>query len=63
MENKFFNPDPNKAAQEIIFSRKLKKVPHPSITFNNNPLSLCLAQKHLRLVLDLKLTFNEHIEH
>ena len=35
-----FNPDPSKPAQEVIFSRKLKTVPHPSITFNNNPLSL-----------------------
>ena len=43
------------------FSRKIKTVPHPSITFNNNPLSLCLAQKHLGLVLDSKLTFNKHI--
>ena len=58
-----FNPDPTKPAQEVIFSRKLKTAPHPSITFNNNPLSLCLAEKHLGLVLDSKLTFNEHIKH
>ena len=58
-----FNPDPSKPAQEVIFGRKLKKVPHPSITFNNNPLSLCPAQKHLGLVLDSNLTFNEHINH
>ena len=58
-----FNPDQSKPAQEVIFSRKLKTVPHPSITFNNNPLSLCPAQKHLGLVLDSKLTFNEHINH
>ena len=58
-----FNPDPSKPAQEVIFSRKLKTVPHPSVTFNNNPLSLCPAQKHLGLVLDSKLTFNERINH
>ena len=58
-----FNPDPSKPAQEVIFSRKLKTVPHPSVTFNNNPLSLCPAQKHLGLVLDSKLTFNEYINH
>ena len=58
-----FNPDQSKPAQEVIFSRKLKTVPHPSITFNNNPLSLCPAQKHLGLVLDSELTFNEHINH
>ena len=58
-----FNPDQSKPAQEVIFSRKLKTVPHPSITFNNNLLSLCPAQKHLGLVLDSKLTLNEHINH
>ena len=42
-----FNPDPTRLAQKVIFSRKLKTVPHPSITFNNNPLSLCPAQKNL----------------
>ena len=58
-----FDPDPSKPAQEVIFSRRLKTVPHPSITFNNNPLSICSAQKHLGLVLHSKLTFNEHINH
>ena len=62
MENEF-TPDPAKPAQEVIFSRKLKTVPHSSIIFNNNPLNLCPALKHLGLVLDSKLTFNEHIKH
>ena len=39
-----FNPDPSKPVQEVIFSRKLKTVPHPSITLNNNPLSLVLLK-------------------
>ena len=38
-----FNPDSSKPAQEVIFGRKLKIVPHPLITFNNNLLSLCHA--------------------
>ena len=58
-----FNLDPTKPAHELIFSRKLKTVSYPSITFNNNPLSLCPAQKHLGLILDSKLTFNKHIKH
>ena len=58
-----FNPDPTKPAQEVIFSGKLKTVLHPSVTFNNNPLGLCPAQEHLKLVLDSKLAFNEHIKH
>ena len=58
-----FNPEPNKRVQEVTLSRKLKTVPHTSITFNNNPLSLCPAQKHLGLVLDSRLTFNKRIKH
>ena len=29
-----FNPDPSKQAQEIIFSRKTKKICHPLLCFN-----------------------------
>ena len=29
-----FNPDINKQVQEVIFSRKLQKSNHPSVTFN-----------------------------
>ena len=54
-----FNPDQSKPTQKVIFSRKLKTVAHPSITFKNNPL--CPAQKHLGFILEL--TFNEHIKH
>ena len=57
-----FKPDPSKPAQNIIFIRKLKTVPHPSITFNNNILCPCSAQKHLGLVIGSKLTF-KHIKH
>ena len=58
-----FNPDPSKPAQKVIFSKKLKTVPHSSITFNINPSSLSPAQKRLGLALDSKLTINEHINH
>ena len=61
--NMSFNPDPSKPAQEAIFHRKLKAVPCPSIAVNKSPLNICSAQKHLGLVLDLKLTFKEHINH
>ena len=30
-----FNPDPTKQAQEVIFSRKTKKLPHPPLVLNN----------------------------
>ena len=31
----FFNPDPTKQAQEVIFFRKIKKPIHTSLNFNN----------------------------
>ena len=31
-----FNPDPNKQANKVIFSRKSSKCSHPHVTFNNN---------------------------
>ena len=33
-----FNPDPNKQANEVIFSRKTRKSSHPPVTFNNNDI-------------------------
>ena len=55
------NPDPNKQAEEVIFSRKLKKFCHPSLRFNNNNVSQVSSQKHLGLTLDNRLTFDEHL--
>ena len=55
-----FHPDPNKQAQEVIFSTKLKKFCHPSLRFNNN-VSQASSQKHLGLSLDNRLTFDEHL--
>ena len=57
-----FNPDLSKQAQEVIFSRKIKKLLHPTLLFNNIPLSNSLFQKHLGLTLDIKLNFSEHIK-
>ena len=56
-----FNPDPNKQYQELIFSRKLKKVCHPPLRFNNNNVSEAPSQKNLGLTLDNRLTFDEHL--
>ena len=30
-----FNPDSSKQAQQVIFSRKLKKISHPPLFFND----------------------------
>ena len=55
-----FNPDPSKQAQEVIFSRTLKNVLHPPLVFNNANVSSWKSQKHLGVLLDSKLTFEEH---
>ena len=55
-----FHPDPSKQAQEIIFSQKLRKVPHHALVFNNINVSQCKSPKHLGIILDSKLTFEDH---
>ena len=56
------NPDPNKQANEIIFSPKSKVHFHPPLTFNNNDVKKCPHQKHLGIILDSKLDFNIHVD-
>ena len=57
-----FNPDLTKQAQGVIFSRKLNKPVPPNLTFNNSHVSPIESQKHLGLILDNKLNFNEHLK-
>ena len=57
-----FNPDPSKQAQEVIFSRKTKKEYHPPLAFNNNNVSETNSQKHLGVVLDNRLSFEDHFK-
>ena len=56
-----FNPDLTKQVQEVIFSRKLNKPVHPYLNFKNSQVSQTESQKHLGLILDNKLNFNEHL--
>ena len=56
-----FNSDATKQAQEVIFSRKTKKLPHPPLVFNNTNVTQSIYQKHLGIILDSKLTFENHI--
>ena len=56
-----FNPDPVKKAIEVCFSHKRDKVVYPPLQFNNNDVQSANSQKHLRLVSDSKLDFNEHV--
>ena len=56
-----FNTDPNKQALEVHFSQKRDKENYPSLTFNGDKVQSVPCQKHLGLILDSKLDFNEHI--
>ena len=53
-------PDPTKQPQEVIFSCKTKKLPHPLLVFNNSNVTQSVYKKQLRIILDSKLTFEEH---
>ena len=57
-----FNPDPNKQAQEVVFSRKVQITCHPSIYFNNKSFKQVPSQKNLGLILGSKLNFQEHLK-
>ena len=52
-----FNPDLIKQAQEVIFSRRIKKLLSPTRSIS---LSNILFQKRLGLTLDIKLKLLEH---
>ena len=56
-----FNPDPNKQAQEVSFSGKTKKLNHPPLTFSKSTVSQSTYQKHLGVILDASLSFDEHL--
>ena len=56
-----FNPHPTKQAIKVRFCRTSNTVSHQPLTYNNKIKSTS-SQKHLRLVLDSKLDFNQHID-
>ena len=55
------NPDPSKQAHEVISSRKINKLPHPSLVFNNSNTLQASSQKHLGVTLNVKLAFGGHL--
>ena len=57
-----FNPDPNKQAQEVYFSKKSNNENSIPVTFNNAKVVTCSTHMHLGLLLDKRLSFNEHIQ-
>ena len=55
-----FNADPENHAQEVIFRRKINKIDHPPLYFNQNLVKSSSTLKHLGMVLDTRLDFNLH---
>ena len=55
-----FNPDLNKQTQEVTFIRKIKINIHPLLVFNSNVVSQVNSHKHLGIIIDFKLTFEEY---
>ena len=56
-----FNPDLNKQAQEVIFTRISKNMRRPPLIFNKSKVFQSTTQKHLGLVLDNRLSFEEYL--
>ena len=56
-----FNPDPDKQATELLFSSKKNRPNHPPLFFNGTVVPKVNEQKHLRLTLDSKLSFERHL--
>ena len=57
-----FNPDHTKQAQEVIFSRKKTVSVHPVVYFNNTPVISTATHKHLGMILDSKLSYENHLQ-
>ena len=56
-----FNPDPSKQAVEVYFTRRQNPPIAPGLIFNDAPIPVQDHQKHLGLVLDKKLAFDDHL--
>ena len=56
-----FNPDPSKQAVEVYFSKKQNHPISPFLSFNNTAIAVQSSQKHLGLILDSKLVFDQHL--
>ena len=56
-----FNPDLNKQANGVYFSRKFNAGVYLLVDLNNSRAQLCESHKHLRIALDKYFNFHEHI--
>ena len=56
------NPDPQKQAVELLFSRKRDDGDHPALCFNDVPVAKVNEHKHLGIILDTRLSFSSHVK-
>ena len=56
-----FNHDPTKQATEVLFSCTESSRNHPQLIFNGTTVAKVNEQKHLGLILDSSLSFEEHL--
>ena len=57
-----FNLNPTKQAQEVFFSRKIKKTLYTLLNFHNTNVKQNVFQKHLGLILESQFSFEEHLK-
>ena len=57
-----FDPDRTKQTQQIVFSRKTSLRSHPGLMFNNSIVNVTSIHKHLGVIFDSKLSFDEHLK-
>ena len=57
-----FNTDPTKQTQKIIFSKKKTVSIHPLVYFDKTPVNSKATHKHLGMMLDSKLSYENHLQ-
>ena len=57
-----FSPDHTKQTPEIIFKKKENVSIHPVVYFNNTPLNSTATHKHLGMILNSKLSYENHLQ-
>ena len=57
-----FNPDGNKQAQKLYFSKEAGNEKLLDLAFNKNNVASTLSVKHLDMLFDSRLNFNEHVQ-
>ena len=57
-----FNPDQNKQAQKLYFSKKAGNKKLLDLNFNKSNVASSPSVKQLGMLLDSRLNFNEHVQ-